>query len=123
MINKDSLISDVLNGQSKEQYLSLLICGAIGLIASLLVELIRHKDDIKTSGGFSFAYYLRDNFARMLLSIIIITVGVLYSKDLVGIEVGNKGALAVGFMTDKIIEMIISLKLNNVLGSLIKPKE
>lgn len=123
MINKDSLLSDVLNGQSKEQYLSLLICGAIGLIASLLVEVIRHKDDIKKSGGFNIAYYLRDNFARMLLSIIIITIGVLYSKDLVGIDIGNKGALVTGFCTDKIIETIVSLKLTNVLGDLIKSKE
>ena len=122
MINKDSLINDVLSGQTKEQYITLIIFAFLGLIGSLLVELIRNKEVIKKSGGFSLGYWFTNNFARLLLSIIIVFVGVLYTEDLVGIAIGNKGALVMGFCTDKIIETIISLKLN-VLSKLTKSKE
>lgn len=123
MIDKKDLCNNLLNGKTKEEYLVLVICAIIGLIASLLVELIRHKNDIKKKGGFSFIYWLQDNWSRMLLSVIIILIGVLYTQDLVGIEVGNKGALVMGFCTDKIIETIVSLKLTNVLSNLTKTKE
>ncbi len=115
-----------------KKYLSEINCGLwfenisfgfVGLISSILVELIRHKNVVKSKGGFSIGYWFQDNFARVLLSIIIIIVGVLYSDDLVGVGVGNKGALVLGFCTDKIIETIISLKLTNVLSKLVKPKE
>ena len=123
MINSDSLVYSILSGQTKEQYLGLILFGFLGLIASVLVELIRHKSNIKITGGFNLGYWFTDNFARLLLSILIVFVGVLYTQDLVGIEIGNKGALVMGFCTDKIIETIVSLKLTNVLGSLIKPKK
>ncbi len=122
VICKDSIINGLFNGQSTNDVIILVICGFLGLLGSCLVELIRHKNDVKDKGGFSAGYWIKDNFARVLLSILITSIGVLYSKELVGIEVGNKGAMAVGFLSDKIIETLLSLDTNNIVGNLFKPK-
>lgn len=118
MINKDSLYTSIIGSYSKEEYISLLLYGFIGLLGSILVELIRHKKNIKSNGGFNTAYWVADNFYRLLLSVLVIVIGVLYTQDLVGMSVGNKGAVVLGFCTDKIIETLVSLKLTNILTSL-----
>ncbi len=128
MINKDSLVCHVLNGQTKEQYISLLIFGFLGLLVSILVELLRAKNKIKEKGGFSFAIWFTDNWARTLLSILVIVIGVLYAPDLgkgfgLDLQVGNKGALITGFMTDKLIEALISLQPQVVLSNIFAKKE
>lgn len=114
MINKDSLISNVLNGQSTEMYISLIIFAIIGLLISVFIELIRARKKIIAKGGFSLPIWFSDNWSRCVLSILIIFVGVFFSPEIgsfFGLDmiVGNKGALFAGFMTDKVIEALLIL--------------
>lgn len=123
MINKDSLCNAVFNGQSKETYISLLIYASIGLLMSVLVELIKGRKNIKEKGGFSILYWGENNWDRILLSILAIIVGVNFTEDLINIQVSNLGALTMGFVTDKIVEALITFKDKFNLGKFFKRTE
>lgn len=109
-MNKDTLMYNILNGQSNEDFISLLFWGLIGFVFSVLIEMIRHKNKIKKTGGFSIIFWLKDNSNRIILSILAIIVGVLFSNDLIGKEISNWGAFLSGLVTDKIIEALTKYK-------------
>jgi hypothetical protein len=109
-MNRDTLQSHILNGETSEQFTALLIWGLLGLILSTLLEMIRHKSKIKIKGGFNFIFWIKDNAIRLIVSLIAVIIGVSFSKDLIGIEVSNLGAISAGFCTDKIIEALIKFK-------------
>lgn len=106
------IVNNLLNGHTIEDFIVYVIFGFIGLILSLIVEVFRSKNKIKTRGGFSFAFWITDNYKilRVLLSIIAVIIGVLFSEQLLGFSINNWGAIVAGFSTDKIVETLISLK-------------
>lgn len=110
-MNKDTLISSVLGGQSTEEFVSLLIWGIVGLILSISIELVRHNKKIKRTGGFSFVFYLKDNIARFVATILAMVVGIIFKDEFFGIS-NMKGAIIAGLITDKIIEAISKFKDN-----------
>ncbi len=110
MINKDSIVCAALNGQSNNDFIALLLWALLGVLASLLIELLRNKDKIRKSGGFSPLYWFQNNIVRLLLSIICIIVGLNFG-DKFGFEIKTMfGAFAIGLSTDKILEAIVSMK-------------
>jgi len=112
------LTSNILNGQTKEQFIALLLWGFVGFIFSILIELLRHTKKIKTKGGFNFAFWLKDNTIRFILSVLAIVIGVLFTPDLIGKDIGNFSALLAGLVTDKIIEALTKFKsIINVYGT------
>ena len=117
-MNTIELKTNILNGQTIESFISLLIWALIGLFFSLLLEGLRHKDKIKRNGGFSLSFWLKDNILRLFLSIISIIVGVSFGEDITGFSVGNKGAFFAGLVNDKIVEALIKFKNNINLSSL-----
>lgn len=112
MINIDSIQSNFLNGQNINDFIPLLIWGLIGLTLSIFVDILRNKEKIKRTGGFNLAYWIKDNSVRFIVSLITVLIGCIFSDDLLGIT-GNLGALMAGFITDKIIEMLVKFR-NNV---------
>ena len=110
-MNIDSIKNNFFNGQDINVIIPFLIWGYIGLVLSLLVDIVRNKEKIKRLGGFSPSFWFQDNFVRMISSIIVVLVGCLFSEDLLGIK-GNLGAFAAGFITDKLIEMLIKFRSN-----------
>lgn len=127
-MDKGKFIDSLLNGQTKEQYLALLIFAFIGLFISMFVELLRARKRIEAKGGFSLAIWFGDNWLRCMLSILVIAVGVLYAPEIgetVGmtLELSNKGALVTGFFTDKIVEALIDLKPQVIITKLFKKSE
>jgi hypothetical protein len=113
------IIGILLGDRSKEEYIGLVIFALIGLVASALIEIVRARKKIKARGGFSLKIWLYDNWARILLSILVILIGVLYGPEIgksigITLEVGNKAALVTGFMTDKIIEALVTIKRKGV---------
>lgn len=127
MINKDSLYSNILNGHSKEAFLSFILFAVIGFVISALVEVVRARKKIREKGGFSIKIWASDNWARTLLSLITICVGVLYSPEIgkmigMNLEVSNGGSLIAGFMTDKIIEVLITINPQELISKLLAKK-
>lgn len=114
MIDKDTLVTNILNGQTKEQYTSLLIFAFIGLLISICAQLIRARKRIKTKGGFSLKVWINENYLRAIMSILVIIVGVLYSPEIGGyigvdLQVNNFGALITGAITDVLVDVIVNL--------------
>lgn len=110
-MNTDSIQNNFFNGQDINVIVPFLIWGYIGLVLSVLVDIVRNKEKIKRTGGFNLGFWIQDNLVRVISSILIVLVGVLFSEDLLGIK-GNLGAFAAGFITDKVIEMLIKFRSN-----------
>lgn len=108
-MNKDSLKYHFLNGQSTEEFTALFFWALIGLLLSVIIELIRHKNKIKNTGKFNLSFWIQDNSLRLFASVLTILLGVLFNDDLLGIS-GTKGAIAVGLITDKLIEAIMKFR-------------
>lgn len=108
-MDKESFFTHFFNGQPIEQVLSAFAWGMIGLAGSVMIELLRSRHKIKAKGGFRFGRWAKDNFYRTLFSVFIIFVGAAYGNDLLD-RVGEYGPLALGFMTDKIIEGVLKFK-------------
>lgn len=108
-MNRDTLTHNFLNGQSVEDLLPLLAWGLIGMILSVLLDLIRNKDKIKRTGGFNFSFWFRDNVVRMIISLFIVFIGSVFTEELFQIQ-GGLGGLAAGFISDKVVEALIKFK-------------
>ncbi len=106
------IVGKLLNGHTTEDFIVYLIFGFVGLVLSLIVEIIRSKNKIKARGGFSFAFWITDNYKvlRVFLSVVSVILGVLFSEQLLGFSINNWGAIIAGFSTDKIVETLFSLK-------------
>lgn len=108
-MDKETILSLFIGGQSFEQFLVAFGFGLLGLLGSLLVQLVKSNKKIKTSGGFSLARWVQDNWIRTALSILIILVGAARG-EMVTQHFGDWGPLGLGFMTDKVIEALIKVK-------------
>jgi hypothetical protein len=113
-----TITNHILNGQTSEQFVALLFWGLMGFFCSILIELLRHTKKIKTKGGFDFVFWFKDNSIRFILSVLTIIIGVLFTNDLIGKDIGNFSALLSGLVTDKIIEALTKFKsIINVYGT------
>lgn len=108
-MDRDALKGLLLDGQSTEQFTASLILGFIGLVGSLLFQLLKSRDKINARGGFRLGHWWMDNWTRVCVSILIITVGAA-KGGLVTEHFGDWGAMGLGFMTDKAIEALLKLK-------------
>lgn len=109
-----STLDILLNGMSLSSFGAYFILGMIGVIVSMLAEILRTNNKCKAKGEtftFSLGYWIKDNFIRLVLSMIIVILGVLYTKDLLGIEINSMLALSAGFNSDKLVE-IFKTKIN-----------
>lgn len=110
-MNKDTIQANFLNGQTLNDVSPLMLWGIIGFILSVLIDILRNKEKIKRTGGFNLSYWLKDNIVRLLISIIAIFIGCIFTEDLFNIK-GNLGGLMAGFMTDKVVEALVKFRSN-----------
>lgn len=108
-MNKDSLEIYLLNGQPSEEVIASIIWGLIGLVLSLLLEIIRGSQSIKTKGGFRLGIWASNNIARLFASLIVVVIGSVFGRMVTG-EIPVWASCLVGFVTDKVIEAFIKFK-------------
>lgn len=108
-MDKTIVTNHILNGQTPEQFIALLFWGFIGLLTSILIERMISKS-VKSIKHPPLNEYLKENIARLLLSLIAVLIGVLFTPDLLGRDINNFSALLAGLSTDKLIELLIKLK-------------
>lgn len=101
-----SVQSLFLGAMSPNQFIVFFGLAMIGLVLSTLLELIAARNTIKSSGGFSPVTWLIDNWMRAIVSILSITLGVLFYQDIFNEPLDKKAALSLSFITDKIIEAL-----------------
>lgn len=104
------IINTILGGLTIVQLISYFVWSILGFITSLLIEIIRHRKTVKERGGFSIKYWIADNSARFLLTIVAMIVGIVFSTQMLNIQPSIFEAFSAGLISDKIIEAIIKLK-------------
>ena len=110
VINSATTIELLLGGISLQLFVVYLILAIFGLIISLTLEVYKHWKEIQQGGGFSFGYWIKSNIARVFVSILVIIAGIIFGKEIIGMDINNVTAFLAGFTSDKIIDSFIKRK-------------
>jgi hypothetical protein len=97
----------LLNNINPVKFIVLYIYGLIGIISAFMLDLFGKWKKIKQKGGFKFSYWFEDNWARLILSLFILFVGIVTTSELVGTEPSVYNALLTGLSTDKVIKTFL----------------
>lgn len=111
----------LLNGLGFNQFIAYCILAYVGMFLNILSDIIRRNpDSISSPTAFSLKYWLNDNKARLIRSLITIPVCILFINELsqIGeltfISVSNLGAFIIGLGADHIWEI---LKRKNIINN------
>lgn len=74
-----------------------------GLAYSLYTDFVSSGENLKQ---FNPTYYWQQNKWRVIQSIVAIPIGLIFTQDLLGIELSAFSALLLGFNIDKLLEAI-----------------
>ena len=81
----------------------------IGVLLSLLIH--SNKRDPNTQNSpikFSWGFFLKDNLKRVLTGLILILIFMRFSTELIGKDPTVYSSFLIGFMSDKLIEILKS---------------
>ena len=83
----------------------------LGVITMLMLDyLTRKKQSTRTPVNFSLIYLLKDNWARILLSMISVFIFLRFSLDILGLEPNMYVAYGIGLASDGLIEKLKNLR-------------
>lgn len=85
-----------------------------GLGYSLYTDFVSSGENLKQ---FNPSYYWGQNKWRVIQSIIAIPIGLIFTQDLLGIELNSFSALLLGFNIDKLLETIKDRKKRKIQSS------
>lgn len=94
-------ITAFLNGINPIDFIIYYLMGSFGLFISIYSQFYKRKDVT------SFIFYIKDYKKRLFLNIIIIPVGIIFSQNLLGIEIGLWGAFTAGLSTDVLLDRFL----------------
>jgi hypothetical protein len=81
--------------------------GLLGVILSLLWHTSRrNKSNKATPYNFSWRFLLKDNLQRIATSVLLLFIGIRFSKEIIGQDVTMYVALAIGLGLDKLSQML-----------------
>lgn len=100
----------LLLNNEPQQFGVLLFYGYIGAVLSYLFQVFKYYPRINKEGGFSAYYAAADNKFRILGVIIVIPLGVLFSKELLGVELTPFTSLLSGLASDKTMDALSNRK-------------
>ena len=107
---KEQFTTTLLGGETVGQFIAYLLFAILGILCSFLIEIMRHQDTIKKTGGFKISTWISDNWVRGLLSIIAVFLICTGSTQLLNMSPSTWTAFSGGLVIDKIIEAIINMK-------------
>ena len=81
-----------------------------GQACSLVFEQIKFSNKIQREGGFVPAYWLKDNFWRIVGTILAMIAGITFSEQLTGNPINKFSAFVAGVATDNIMDAVIKRK-------------
>lgn len=109
-------ISILLGDQSLSFFLAMLFFALLGAFLSLLLQAnTRRVHSSKSPIQFSWNFLFSDNARRLLAGLILIFIALRFTTDLFGLEINAFWALAIGFVNDKIAEVLKTK--TNLLGN------
>lgn len=88
-----------------------IIFAIFGAILSLLLDSnTRNVESKRTPREYSYLFLIKDNSKRMVITIIIISVFMRFTKELLGIEPSVYWSFFIGFSSDKLSEYLKTVK-------------
>jgi len=93
----------LLNGMSTSDFIAYYIMGFIGFIFSVLGQFYKAKN-------FAITKWWNDEKFRILVNLIAIGLGIIFTEQLTGTEISLLGAFEAGVFTDVIIDRFITKK-------------
>lgn len=94
--------------------------GVLGLVSSVMFDV--YSSGIDTH-EFKLFKFLGDNRIRLMLSILAIIIGVLFSEQILGASLNTWTAFLSGFTSDKIIENMMQRRRKKIDKQGITPKD
>jgi len=92
------------DGVTWTMFLVFLTFGALGLLSSILFDIYSSGTSTKK---FSLKYWWKCNKWRLSLSVLAVVIGILFSEQLLSIEMSNWASFLAGFTADKLIESLM----------------
>jgi len=99
--------SFILGGLPLPMLLAALFFSLLGVTLNLLVDATTRKPETTdTPVRFSLRFLLRDNWKRILLSVLLILVTIRFCQELTGLHLNMFVSLLIGFGFDKLSEFL-----------------
>lgn len=99
--------SFILGGIPFVMFWAALFFSLIGVVINLLMDATTRKPEtVDTPVRFSLWFLLRDNWKRILLSILLIVVTIRFCEELTGVHLNMFVSLLIGFVFDKLSEFL-----------------
>lgn len=79
----------------------------IGVVISLLIDAnYRDQNSPKTPRPFKLSFLLKDNWKRIVLSLLVILVTIRFTKEITGWDLNMFVSLLIGVVYDKLVEYL-----------------
>lgn len=105
--NRQVIEQDFLGDMDKSLFIAMCLWGYIGMVVNLLSDVSKRNPKSKKSPKeFSFTYWLKDNWHRTLLSIIMVPISIITFTEMFGMEISIFRAMGVGFISDYLIDIL-----------------
>ncbi len=108
-------ISTLLGGQTAGAFAALLFFALLGALISLLFHTTK-RDPVSSSTPirFSWIFFIQDNWKRALTSFLLIYVFLRFTPELIGVQLNEFWAIAIGLCNDQLAQVIKNK--TNILG-------
>lgn len=104
-----SIKAYIFGNMDFNMFVASLLFALVGVLISLLLHATtRDQNSESTPVKFSFLFMLKDNWKRILLSIILVIVTIRFLKELTGLELNMFFSLCIGLVYDKLAEYLKS---------------
>ena len=104
------MIDSILNGIAPQAFVGFLFWSFIGGVIGMLTEQIKSFKPIKASGGFVPLVWMKANWKRVVISILVMAVTIIFQEDLSGMAATNFTALMAGFGIDTVVDRFVNRK-------------
>lgn len=94
------ILNTFLNGISLTDFIAFYMMGLLGFIISSYSHAFKKK--------LNFILYLKDTKSKLILNLIVIFCGIIFSENLLGVQLGLWGAFTAGLSTDVLIDRFIT---------------
>lgn len=100
-------ITFLLNGLTIVEFLVFMTYAYGGLVLNLIFDVLQRKPLSPESPiFFSFKYFFKDNWKRLIMSVMLIPIVILLFKQLMGSEINYLSAFLLGWASDGVSNLI-----------------
>lgn len=111
ILNIDKIFELIFGSSDFEFIIVGIVFAILGATLSLLLDSnTRNVDSKRTPRNFNYFFLLKDNYKRIVITIILICVFMRFTKELLGINPSVYWSFFIGFSSDKLSEYLKNIK-------------